>query len=148
MVRAEKAVEEVDRKCEKSAEEMSEPRRGSKDLRGGSRKQSHALENEAGNGMFEKEQRVEGSLRTACDQAREEMHGMSMPGSLLCHRELANERQCRETVVRETRRGEVLASAHGAPRDEHFSRNETNELVRNAQTESDIGHWKALAVVP
>ncbi|KAH6934788.1 hypothetical protein HPB50_000811 [Hyalomma asiaticum] len=91
---------------------MSEHRRGSKDLRGGSRKQSHALENEAGNGMFEKEQRVEGSLRTACDQAREEMHGMSMPGSLLCHRELANERQCREPVVRETRRGEVLASLH------------------------------------
>ncbi|KAH6937095.1 hypothetical protein HPB50_025531 [Hyalomma asiaticum] len=113
MVRAKQVVQEVDRKCETSAEVMSGHRRDSKDLRGGSRTQSHASENEAGNGMFEKELRVESSLRTACDQAREETHGMSMPGSLLCHCELVNERQCREPVVRETRRGEVLAPAHG-----------------------------------
>ncbi|KAH6928722.1 hypothetical protein HPB50_018773 [Hyalomma asiaticum] len=145
MVRVEQVIAEVDRKCEMSAEEMSRHRRDSKDLRGGSRTQSHASENEAGNGMFEKEQRVESSLRTACDQAREETHGMSMPGSLLCHRELVNERQCREPVARETRCGEVLVPAHGAPCDEQFSGNEVNELVRNAlslQTTSDTGrHW-------
>ncbi|KAH6923770.1 hypothetical protein HPB50_006563 [Hyalomma asiaticum] len=54
---------------------------------------------------------------------------MFMQGGLLYHSELLNERQYRESVVRETRCGEVFAPAHAAPRDEHFSGNEENRVV-------------------
>ncbi|KAH6924563.1 hypothetical protein HPB50_019555 [Hyalomma asiaticum] len=76
------------------------------------------------------------------EKAREETHGMSIRGGLLYHRELLSERQCHESVVRETRREDVFAPAHGAPSDEHCSGNVVNELVRSAlsrETTSDTG---------
>ncbi|KAH6928882.1 hypothetical protein HPB50_020690 [Hyalomma asiaticum] len=124
MVRAEQVVQETDGECEISAEEVPGRRPDSKE---GSWAQSHASANEADNELFINEQREDSSLWAAWDQAREETHGMFMPGSLLYHHELVNKRQCREAVVRETGHGEVSATAYGAPR--------------------DIGHWKALAVV-
>ncbi|KAH6947535.1 hypothetical protein HPB50_019680 [Hyalomma asiaticum] len=148
MARAEQVIAEVDCECEMSADEVSVDRPDSTDSREGSLTQSHASGNEAGNRMFEKQQGEVSSLRTACDQAREGTQGMFREGGLLYHRELLSERQCREAVVRETRRGEVLAPAHGAPRDERFSRNEGNERVRNAVLANDIGHWKAPSVLP
>ncbi|KAH6937506.1 hypothetical protein HPB50_000773 [Hyalomma asiaticum] len=129
MVIAEQVVQEADGECEISSEEVPGRRPDSKE---GSRAQSHASANEADNELFINEQREDSSLRAAWDQAREETHGMFMPGSLLYHRELVNERQCREPVVRETRHGEVSATAYGAPRDGHFSGNERNERLRNA----------------
>lgn len=71
---------------------------------------------------------------------------MFMQGGLL-YQELLKERQCREPVIRETRRGEVFAPAHDARSGKHFSEDKTNEFFRNAfsrQTTSDIGRqWQS-----
>lgn len=78
------------------------------------------------------EQRDDSSLSQTWEQARTGTHGMVIEDGLLFHLEAIDGRRCKQLVLPESRRKEVLVLAHDRPCGGHFSQKKTKQRIRSA----------------
>lgn len=89
-------------------------------------------DNTAAKTAFAGEQRGDASLEGAWEQARVGTHGMVIEEGLLFRSEVIDGRPCKQLVLPESRRREVLVLAHDRPCGGHFSQKKTNQRIRSA----------------
>lgn len=78
------------------------------------------------------EQRSDRSLAEAWEHARAGIHNMIIDEGLLYHKDALHGRLCRQLVLPETRRKEVLTLAHDVPCGGHFSQKKTKQRIKSA----------------
>lgn len=87
-------------------------------------------EEEVNNNTFSTEQKEDATLKEAWDQAQLGTHGMLVENGLLFHKEEVDGRSCKQLVLPENRRKEVLRLAHDSACAGHFSQKRTKQRIK------------------